>query len=98
MIKFELLNGHYITKYDKLNWVIAKDKIVPDFNVKTGEPNAGAGETLQDIFGYYPTLETAWNGSIKHSLLSATSNKEISEILQKMKELKVTFESELKIT
>jgi hypothetical protein len=97
MIKFKLLKGYYITKYDSLNWIIAKDRIVPEINEKTGEKNSGAGEIKQDKLGYYPTLESAWNCAMRHQLFLAESNEEIKDIFQMLKELKVEFESELKI-
>lgn len=97
MIKFDLLKGYYITKYDDLNWIIAKDRIVPEVNEKTGKQNSGAGGTIQERVGYYSTLESAWNSAMRYQLLSAESNKEIQEIFKKLKELKVEFESELKV-
>lgn len=80
-MKFELINGYYIKKYDALNWVLAKTLVVK----KEGKTK---GDTRESIKGYYATLAGAWSSACDILPLEAENLDELRKTISALKGLK----------
>lgn len=84
-MKYNLINDYYIRKFDERNFVLAKME-----KIKTGKK---AGSELEKIDGYFSTLEGAWNGAVDRLSLNANDFKELKELVNDLKNLKLTWKN-----
>lgn len=77
MIKFELPNNYYIKKVDNRNFALCKMGI----NKKTKEPT-------EIVEGYAYDLPGAWRLAVRKISLSAESNKELYDLVERLEKLK----------
>jgi len=82
-MKIQIKGTVYIRQLDYLNWILCETK-VPDKNhrlTKSDEPR-------EHIIGYYPWLNTAFVGALKHCHLKAKDFSEIRDICDRIIEVK----------
>ena len=75
-IKFDLIDGYYIRKLDKYNWILAQ-------SIKSKK-------WYERIHGYYPDLCFAWKGALNILTLSWESLNELRDIISRLEKLKAS--------
>ena len=78
MIK--LLNDHYISNEDGMNWKVFKRSKILDKKAKH------YGKDYDTVLGYYPTIGTAMYGFVQKSLKEEDA-KSFADIMKKLEEV-----------